>query len=243
MYNHDRDSFIMYFADGSESISMYDIQESRFSLRMQSFVQDFGLESLVVLNQTHGIDGLVVDNNLVKLNHWFEIEGDFLITQEKNIGLIVLTADCLPLVVHDSNKQVVGVIHIGWKGLYSGVVAKTLRALQTTFKSAISDLEFFVGPHARPCCYQVQESFISDFQAKYPELMNGCLEKLIVNKKNNDWYFNMQSLLLQMLQSMGVFEHNIHIANASCTVCNIEFCSWRRQKEYAGRQMTLVALQ
>ena len=55
----------------------------------------------------------------------FTMVGDFLITNQP-IALGVMTADCLPIVMHDTTTHAVGIIHAGWRGTLAGV---TLQAI------------------------------------------------------------------------------------------------------------------
>src|SRR3990167_6663429 len=111
MNKDNRDSHLIFFGKKDESIFPADIKESRFSFSLQNIVQDHGLQKFVVLEQVHGSKGLVIPDMIrdpdTNKNHfiqnqasWFAHQGDFLITNQKNIALIVLTADCVPLVLY-----------------------------------------------------------------------------------------------------------------------------------------------
>src|SRR5690606_19077518 len=95
---------------------------------------DIDSDSLVVMSVEHG-DQLVVVNSQVCGNGALEkrgVVGDALIVQEVSISLGLLTADCLPIVLFEPKKRVLGLIHAGWKSCEMGLVEKTLRKMIET---------------------------------------------------------------------------------------------------------------
>jgi YfiH family protein len=273
VYKENRDRPLIFFGDKTSSLSMMDIKQSRFSLSLQNLVQDFGLQSLVVLEQVHGIDGVVIDQ---AQSEWFSHQGDFLVTNQKGIALVVVTADCIPLILYDRVHQAVAMVHAGWKGLLAGVAFKAIQAMQQQYQTNISDLIVTFGPSARVCCYEVSQGFVNDFLLKFPEILikqdffsphpRECGDpsfklseidsRLRGNEVRDDFEFKSyifcnrdgkiffdKNLFLQgQLKKFGIAEQNIYTNNALCTICNPEFCSFRRQKEAAGRQVSIVAL-
>ena len=53
--------------------------------------------------------------------------GDGLITNKKNIGLGILTADCAPVLIFDKHKKTIGAAHVGWKGAYKKILVKMIK--------------------------------------------------------------------------------------------------------------------
>lgn len=75
---------------------------------------------------------------------------DALWTDEPGPALVILTADCLPVLIVDPTRPAVGVVHAGWRGLVAGVVGRTVAAM-----GGPENLRAFVGPSIGPCCYEV----------------------------------------------------------------------------------------
>lgn len=171
----------------------------------------------------------------IKNVSWFNHQGDFLITNQKNIGLVILTADCIPLVLYDSASHAIGLIHAGWKGSYLGVLQEALQAMEKNYGTDVKNLKCSFGPSARSCCYEVSKSFVRDFEKKYPDIVAFTL-------KNLKYYFDNSLFLQQLLKKFGIPQQNIYTDNALCTLCNSQFCSFRKEKESANRQITMVAL-
>lgn len=236
MYKDSRDSHLIYFADKVESVSLHDIKQSRFSLSLQNMVQDHGLQRFVALDQVHDDFGKVVDESFgLNQASWFEHQGDFLTTNQKNVALIVLTADCVPLVLYDSMHHVIGLVHAGWKGSYAGVLQKTLSVMQQKYNTNLKDLICTFGPSAGSCCYEVQQSFVDDFKIKYSHEVEFMV-------RDGKQYFDNSLFLQAQLKKFGIVEQNIYTDKMLCTICNPQFCSFRKEKEMAGRQITMVAL-
>jgi YfiH family protein len=84
--------------------------------------------------------------------------GDALVTRSRDLALVVLGADCIPLLVADSFSEQLAVIHAGWRGLAAGVIANTV----SHFKDATT-LHVFVGPSVSPATYQVGAEVADQF--------------------------------------------------------------------------------
>ena len=111
--------------------------------------------NIALMEQSHSDISIEVDTA-------GKYKADGLITNKKNLGLVVQTADCMPVIFSDDNK--IGVLHIGWKGLENKIFHKTIP------KFNLSKLKVSIGPHAQKCCYEVKE----DLELK---LNNYCVRK------------------------------------------------------------------
>lgn len=231
-----RDSYIISFEQKETQLYLTDIKESRFSLSLQNLVQDYGLQHLVVLDQIHSSQGVCVEDTVVPgKSSWFEFQGDYLITNQKKIALVVLTADCVPLVLYDSKHKAIGVVHAGWKGSYAGIVQQVLQAMQQKYATQVDDIICTFGPSAKDCCYEVSLPFVQDFKKRYPQVAE-------FRQYEGKWYFNNSLFLQKLLKKFGIQAQNIYTSNALCTICNSNYCSFRKERESAGRQITMVAL-
>lgn len=78
------------------------------------------------------------------------IEGtDALVTSVPGAALVVLTADCLPVLLVAPSHGRVGVVHAGWRGLVAGVIEAGVHAMRAP------DIQAFIGPSIGPCCFEV----------------------------------------------------------------------------------------
>jgi hypothetical protein len=89
---------------------------------------------------------------------------DALWTQDPGIALAVLTADCVPLVLADPDRMLLGVVHVGWRGLVGGVVERALADIGTG-----GSMVALAGPSIGPCCYEVGEDVAGPARERFGE--------------------------------------------------------------------------
>lgn len=77
-------------------------------------------------------------------------DADALWTDEADVTLVVLTADCMPILLADGAERRIGVVHAGWRGLVAGVIGEAVRTMGSP-----EGISAFVGPAIGPCCYEV----------------------------------------------------------------------------------------
>ena len=241
MLLHNAPRYALYFGDEHDGIFLD--KETRSVIKNDIFQiplfkklkKIMHLSRITLLRQTHSADGLVITNIDQKTTLNLSTDGDFIVTNISGLGIGVFTADCLPVICYDTLHNVLAIAHAGWKGAALGVVPAMFKAMQETFKTQTNDLLFFLGPSAKVCCYQVQQDFIDQFEAYY------FIDK-VIHKNNNDFYFDLPLFIRLQMNNLGVPLTSFNINYNECTLCNIQFFSHRRQKEDAGRQITLVAL-
>jgi len=230
-----QNSLWISFGNKQQEISMHEIKELRYSDTLKKNIQDYGFEKIIVLDQQHTARGVCVEKIEIKQESWFEYSADFLVTNTKGIALVVLTADCIPLVLYDQKNDVVALVHAGWRGLAGNIVFQALQMMQNLYGTQLHDIVSTVGPNARSCCYEVSAPFIDGFQQ-----FEWSPRALI--KRGDRWYFNKVLFLQEQLQALGVPTENMSTSYAVCTICDTSFCSFRREKQTGGRQATIVAL-
>jgi YfiH family protein len=126
---------------------------------IQEIQANLDMSSLIILDQVHGNEGRVItkENSHMPFK---SAQGDFLITNEKNIGLGVLTADCLPIIFIDAEHNAVGIAHAGWRGSVQDISSNVLHSMEKFYGTSVNDVSVFFGPCAKVCCYQVQKDFV-----------------------------------------------------------------------------------
>jgi YfiH family protein len=192
------------------------------------------LKALVLLDQTHGIKGHVITEYNYHMPA-LSAEGDFLVTNISNVGLGVLTADCLPIIFVDTYNNAVGIAHAGWRGSVNNIAAQTLHCMQKNYGTVAADVSIIFGPSAHVCCYQIQ----SDFLAHLAPFQFGT--HAIVHR-NNNLFFNSPYFNEQILLSLGVRKDAINYEHSVCTICNEDYFSYRRQGIAAGRQVSVISI-
>ena len=118
-------------------------------------------KTLSLMYQTHSNKVIIINKknkNLKKFN------SDALITKLKGISLGVVTADCVPVILYDLNNKIIGCIHAGWKGAFSGIIENTIKK----FKKVNSNNRIFasMGPCIGKKSYEVDINFYKKFLFK-----------------------------------------------------------------------------
>lgn len=159
------------------------------------------------------------------------IDTDAIVTAEKELCLLVFSADCVPILLFDPVNAIIAAAHAGWKGTVNQIVSKVIETMTTNFKTNPADVVAGVGPSIGPCCYNIGEEVITIVKEKY-----GANTTLLQrNTKNNKLYFNLWEANVTNLIQSGVQEKNIEVS-ALCTSCRSDlFFSHRNSGGLTGR--------
>jgi YfiH family protein len=144
-----------------------------------------------------------------------------------------LTADCLPIILHDTRNNVIAAIHAGWRSSVQKIVTCALRSMHETYGTQAANIRAFFGPCACTCCYSVG-----------PEMMHHVAphQDQTIRVSGTTYYFDLARYNQILLCNEGAPPESCCFDYNQCTICNPIFCSYRRQRDRAGRQMSVVAL-
>lgn len=240
MLLHKTDTFQIYFGSAQDSISKQrDCIPASAPLllhpKFKPIADRLTLKKMAFLNQVHGTKGMFINNEAPA----FDSDGDFLITVQKNVGIGIMAADCLPIVFYDSKKQAAAIAHAGWRGSVAGIAHKVVKAMGQEIGTQPADLQIFFGPAAKQCCYIVDSKFADNLAKSFAP--NGNYSFL--SKRSNSLYFNLPEFNVLQLEKAGVLREQINCDYNFCTICDLRFFSHRRQGEQAGRQMSMIVLE
>ncbi|MBI5416599.1 peptidoglycan editing factor PgeF [Candidatus Poribacteria bacterium] len=162
---------------------------------------------------------------------------DALITSVRNVTLIITTADCVPILVYDTKREVIAAIHAGWKGTGLEITKRTIELMMKNFRTQPENCQVAIGPSIGVCCYTVDLKVIDFLRSKFSywrELFN--LEKNVLGK------LNLVDANKRQLMGIGIPEQNI-ASSGICTSCsNDSFFSFRKENGTTGRQMAFICL-
>jgi len=220
----------------SFSLALHTKEEPNKILQNRNFLkQSFPNMSFVVANQTHSSNIYIVTKK--KEIGWQKLEDaiencDALITNQTNIMLTILTADCVPILLLDPKQKVISAIHAGWKGTKQEIVFKTIEKMKEKFNSNPSDIIAGVAPSIGKCCYEVDWNVAQHF-----ENIENAYDKIGEKYMLDLPYINKTQLL-----KAGVEEKNIELCNI-CTACEVEnYFSYRKERGCSGRFMSMIGL-
>lgn len=92
------------------------------------------------------------------------ISADALVTNEKNLFLFLLTADCLPIIFYDPEREVVSLCHVGWRGVEVRIIKKVIETFTGKYESKPGNIIAAMGP----AVYKESYKFPSPFQRELP---------------------------------------------------------------------------
>jgi hypothetical protein len=90
---------------------------------------------------------------------------DVLWTSERGVPLMLMFADCVPVILVRPSIPAIAVVHAGWRGAAAGIVGQAARVLRAL--PGPDDCVAFIGPHIGPCCYEVGPDCVSHFDNRF----------------------------------------------------------------------------
>jgi YfiH family protein len=200
-----------------------------------AFEVPFG--QFLVVNQIHEDRILLIDQEHPKPSENQPLQYDAILTDRPGLAIGIKTADCVPILMVDPVRRVIGAVHAGWKGTALGIAAKAVDALLSRYLSKPSDLIVAVGPAIGPCCYQVDEVVFESMsgQTGRDSLFRSCREK-------RKWMLDLPLANRLQLERAGILSRNI-VASGFCTACRGDFFfSHRREKGKTGRHLNFIMI-
>lgn len=161
-------------------------------------------------------------------------QGDALISKESQKILMVMVADCIPILFFDKKRGVIAAIHAGRKGVFLNIVAETLNRMQDHFGSQAEDIHVAIGPHIKGCCYEVGQEIVQEAE-------NLGLQGSIELKKDH-YYLDLYPILMQQLLQAGVKEESIESID-HCTACHTDDYFSYRKEGATGRFCGVIMLE
>lgn len=198
---------------------------------------DLSPHQLLTVKQVHGNDILLVDEPNPDLNHFLSVEVDAIITNQPEIMLGVLTADCIPILIWHPTQKIGAAIHAGWRGAASGLIQKVINAIGKNFNIPAAELRAAIGPGIGAHKYEVDRPVRDAFRQG-----TGFWENISEETRLGHWKLNIPLSCQLQLEQVGLKQQNIDVAE-QCTCCHAElFFSHRRDQGVTGRQLGFIKL-
>lgn len=169
---------------------------------------NYDVNSLIHMKQIHSDILHVVDEND---NFENSPTCDALITNKPNTPLMVMVADCSPILFYDDKQKVIAVAHAGRQGAFKNIVKNVINSFINGFSSDIKDIHVSVGASIGSCCYEVGSEIFDE--AKELGL------EYAIQKRDNSFYLDVNKIIETQLLTCGIKRENIDMSN-ECTKCN-----------------------
>jgi hypothetical protein len=170
------------------------------------------LSNLAFVDQVHG-DVVAVLTAANRQRDGVSLgKADAIITQQRDIPLLIQVADCLPVLFYDPTHQAIGAAHAGWRGTVSHIAAKTLLSMGEHFGTKPEDVRALLGPAIGACCYEVGEDVRAEFTKVFP-----WGAEVFTPHHQGQWKLDLAQANARQLLEMGVKQENL-VGSGLCTV-------------------------
>ncbi len=191
----------------------------------------YDIDRLIHMRQIHSDHISIVDESF---DFNTPPECDALVTNTPNLPLMVMTADCTPILLYDPKRKVIAVVHAGRAGAFNNILSKTIKSMRKSFQSNPTDITAVLGPSICQPCYEVNDAIHKE--AKKLKLAYA------VQKKERNCFLDVKTILNKQLRQAGILTAHIEDINR-CTACEHDiFFSYRADEGRTGRMAALIML-
>ncbi len=189
------------------------------------------------------------------------LAGDGLITNAPGLAISIQTADCLPIILVDPKRKVVGVFHAGWRGTVKRMAEKGVGEMRRYYGCEPRNMLAAIGPGVHSCCYDVGDEVRTNFQSQF-----SYADSLFREVKDSDpirekypllfltarapghsqlptkLFLDLNEANRRQLLDAGLTAKNID-SSFPCTACNTNLLfSYRAEKGITGRMMAAAGI-
>lgn len=188
-------------------------------------------------------------------------KADGAVTDEPGFLIGVQVADCIPVLVADRKRKVIGAFHAGWRGTVKRIVETGVGRMRLEFGCRPRDMVAAIGPGVGPCCYAVGEEVVSEFESQFQyahELFHEVFDSDPIKIKypmlfltqrapghspiGPQIHLDLVEANRRQLLDAGLRPGAIQLVGG-CTNCQPErFFSHRASRGHAGRMMGVIGV-
>jgi YfiH family protein len=212
--------------------------------------------TLITLRQIHSAVVHVVRDAPAK-----PLVGDGVVTHLSGLTLAVLTADCVPVLIVDAKRKVVGAFHAGWRGTVQRIVEKGVGTMRMEYGSDPKDMYAAIGPCIQQCCYAVGDEVVDHFETQFAyasALFREVYDDDPIKRKypllfltarapghsdlGPQTHLDLVEANRRQLLAAGLKRERIWASDA-CTSCETaRLFSHRKEDGFTGRQMGVIGI-
>ena len=191
-------------------------------------------KNIFLVQQIHSNKFVFIDE---KYNKKIKPKADAIITNQRYLPIAILTADCVPILICDNKKKMIGIIHAGWKGAYKGIIDRVIKFMIKK-GCKLKNFTIAVGPSISVKNYEVKE----DFRKKFLKKDKKNLKYFKIKRKK--LYFDLTKYVQALLLKSKI--KNIDILNIDTFDVKNKFFSARRalkqkHNDY-GRNISIIMI-
>ena len=192
-------------------------------------------KDIYLVHQTHSNNFVFIDENFKFFKK--KIKADAIITDQKKQPIAILTADCVPILLYDHKKNMIAVIHAGWRGAFKEIVKRVV-FFMTSKGCKRKNIIAAIGPSIGKNSYNVKNDFFKKFIKKNKK------NKIFFKKIKNNTYFDLPNFIKSQLKSIKIL--NIDTINIDTFVKKNNFFSARQSLRSGhddyGRNISIIMI-
>lgn len=166
-----------------------------------------GIENLCFMEQIHGRGVEVVNSNA-------HVKADGIITQNRDLVLCVMVADCVPIILFDNENGVVCAVHAGRKGAFLNITSNAIVTMRERLKA--SSINAFLGPSVKSCCYEIKDEILCEAREKFA---------FAIEEREGGYFLDLRKIVKKQLRENGVESIT---DDDICVCCDKRYFSYRR---------------
>lgn len=199
--------------------------------RLLAMALGYEYSRLVHMRQIHS-DRIVIVNGLQDFNS--PPECDALITDRPGVPIMVMSADCTPILLYDPDTRAIGAVHAGRAGALQEILPKTIETMVKTYGTKPENLRITLGPSIGGCCYEINPSIAATVEERsYANALRS---------ENDKIFLDVNTILLTQLERMDIKDGHVEVLQ-NCTACESdEYFSYRADQQRTGRIAGVIML-
>jgi polyphenol oxidase len=174
---------------------------------------------------------------IINLPHNEGCASDAMITNQNGICLCIQTADCVPILLYDTKKKVIGAIHAGWRGTVMLIAENAVKQMMLSYESLPEDIYAVIGPSIGTDNYEVGTEVSEAVSASIP-----MAENFLQKGKPGKYFLNLKEANKQVLIQNGLIPEHIEVSERCTFEERKAFFSARRNGIGTGRIVTGIML-
>ena len=197
------------------------------------------IDGAAVTRQVHGnVVRIVTEADRHLCLSTVPYEADGIVTACRELPLLCFTADCVPVLLCDSEHGVIGAVHCGWRSSVGDILKNAVEAMES-LGARRETLCAALGPAIGRCCFETDD----DVPAAVSDYLGGETGGLFVRRADGKTLVDLRGANRRRLIQLGLREENIDVSE-ECTFCSHDkYWSHRYTKGQRGSQAAAIVLE
>ena len=200
--------------------------------------------------QVHGVGVTRVTQELIGRGafSWDDSipDSDAIHTNLVNVPLLLLVADCVPVLIYDAVHHAVAVVHAGWRGAIAHIVERTMDSMHDAYGTLSSDCYLFVGPSIGSDSFEVSEEIAEQFRQDMHTLGLSQVDQMVryiqrQGQRTPTPHVDLKGYIAACVVHKGVPLEQVSVSSTD-TLTTDGCYSYRRDQGHTGRMAMFAVL-